>query len=247
MRILLVSDIHANVAALEAVCEEFDACLFLGDLVDYGLDPNPCIAWVRKHATHAIRGNHDHGAAQEVYLTGANGFRYLTGVTRPITCAQLSEDDRRYLARLPMTQYLTLDHKRYLLVHATPRDPFDEYGPPDPEFWKRRLDGIDVDYVCVGHTHVPYTLKVGTVTVINPGSVGLPRDGDPRASYAIITPDGIELKRVEYAVEAAVRRVQESNLPEMAKTLLTEAYRTGKLERRNGYANGNGEEKHKTV
>ena len=234
MRILLVSDIHANVAALEAVREEFDVCLFLGDLVDYGLDPNPCIAWVRKNATHAIRGNHDHGAAQEVYLQGANGFRYLTGVTRPITCAQLSEDDRRYLARLPMTQYLTLDRKRYLLVHATPRDPFDEYGPPDPEFWKRRLDGIDVDYVCVGHTHVPYTLKVGTVTVINPGSVGLPRDGDPRASYAIITPDGIELKRVEYAVEATVQRVQESNLPEMAKTLLTEAYRTGKLERRNG-------------
>ena len=234
MRILLVSDIHANVAALEAVREEFDVCLFLGDLVDYGLDPNPCIAWVRKNATHAIRGNHDHGAAQEVYLQGANGFRYLTGVTRPITCAQLSEDDRRYLARLPMTQYLTLDRKRYLLVHATPRDPFDEYGPPDPEFWKRRLDGIDVDYVCVGHTHVPYTLKVGTVTVINPGSVGLPRDGDPRASYAIITPDGIELKRVEYAVEATVQRVRESNLPEMAKTLLTEAYRTGKLERRNG-------------
>lgn len=238
MRILLVSDIHANAAALAAVREEFDACFFLGDLVDYGLDPNPCIAWVRQHATHAIRGNHDHGAAQEVYLQGVNGYRYLTGVTRPITCALLTEDDRRYLAGLPMTKYLTIDHARFLLVHATPRDPFDEYAPPDPEFWKRRLDGIDVDYVCVGHTHVPYTLTVGNVTVINPGSVGLPRDGDPRASYAVLTPDGIEFKRAEYAVEDTVRQVRESNLPEMAKTLLTEAYRTGKLERRNGNHEG---------
>ncbi|WP_020471985.1 metallophosphoesterase family protein [Zavarzinella formosa] len=235
MRILLISDIHANWAALEAVREEFDVCLFLGDLVDYGLEPNPCIAWVREHATHAIRGNHDHGAAQEVYLQGASGFRYLTGVTRPVTCAQLSADDRRYLATLPSTLYLTLDEKRFLLVHATPRDPFDEYGPPDPEFWKRRLEGIDVDYVCVGHTHVPFVLQVGATTVINPGSIGLPRDGDPRASYAIITPEGIELKRVDYVVGDTIRLLRQSNLPEMAKNLLTEIYRTGKLDKKNGH------------
>ena len=64
MRILLVSDIHGNRAALEAVREECDVCLFLGDLVDYGIEPKPCIDWARRRMTHGVRGNHDHGAAQ---------------------------------------------------------------------------------------------------------------------------------------------------------------------------------------
>jgi hypothetical protein len=94
MRILVLSDIHANRQALEAIREEFDVCLFLGDLVDYCLEPGPCIEWVRKHARYAIRGNHDHGAAQRVYLQGVNGFRYLSGVTRPHSIATLNETDR---------------------------------------------------------------------------------------------------------------------------------------------------------
>ena len=95
MRILLVSDIHANRPALEAIREDYDVCLFLGDLVDYCLEPGPCIDWVRANATYSVRGNHDHGAAQKVYVQGLNGFKYLTGVTRPITIARLSEPDRR--------------------------------------------------------------------------------------------------------------------------------------------------------
>lgn len=237
MRILVVSDIHANRAALEAVSEQasreaFDACLFLGDLVDYGLEPKPCIEWVRENATHAIRGNHDHGAAQEVFIQGVNGYRYLTSVTRRVTCEQLSEDERSYLGALPITRYLTINDKRFLLVHATPRDPFDEYGPPDAEFWRRRLEGIDVDYVCVGHTHVPYQLRVGKTTVLNPGSVGLPRDGDPRASYAIITSEGVELKRVAYPIADTLRVLRDSGLPDLAKSQLADLYLTGKLEKK---------------
>src|SRR4051812_50031046 len=78
MRILLVSDIHANWPALTAVREACDVCLFLGDLVDYGCDPAPCVDWVRTNATHSIRGNHDHGAAQDVVVTGGGGVKYLT-------------------------------------------------------------------------------------------------------------------------------------------------------------------------
>lgn len=232
MRILVVSDIHANRAALEAVREEFDVCLFLGDLVDYGLEPSPCIEWVRQNATYAIRGNHDHGAAQEVFIQGVHGYRYLTGVTRKVTCSLLSDDERNYLGSLPITLYLTINDKRFLLVHATPRDPFDEYGPADVDFWRRRLEGIDVDYVCVGHTHVPYQLQVGKTTVLNPGSVGLPRDGDPRASYAIITPEGIEIKRVSYQIDDTLRVLQESNIPDLAKSQLKDLYLVGKLEKK---------------
>ncbi|MBO0700895.1 MAG: metallophosphoesterase family protein, partial [Zavarzinella sp.] len=107
MRILVVSDIHANRAALEAIREEFDVCLFLGDAVDYGVEPVPCIEWVRRNCRYGVRGNHDHGAAQRVYFQGGAGFRYLTGVTRSLTIDLLSDQDRRYLAELPTSLWLT--------------------------------------------------------------------------------------------------------------------------------------------
>jgi len=229
MRILLLADIHANWPALQAINEPHDVCVVLGDLVDYGLEPAPCIQWVREHATHAIRGNHDHGAAQRVRVTGKVGFRYLTAVTRPVTLEKLTSDDRRYLATLPVARSLTLDGMRYLLVHATPRDPLDEYAVADPEFWARRLQNVEAGIVCVGHTHHPFVLEIGDKLVINPGSVGQPRDGDPRASYAVIENNRVELKRVEYPVEETIRTVLESNLPEPAKGLLTEVFRTGAL------------------
>jgi putative phosphoesterase len=229
MRILLISDIHSNWPALEAVRETYDMCLCLGDLVDYGVEPTPCIDWVRRNAAHCVRGNHDHGSAQGVAVSGIGGFRYLTSVSRPITCSKLSEDDRRYLSRLPLTKYLSLNGKRYLVIHATPRDPMDEYAPADVDFWKRRLEGIDVDYVVCGHTHQPYILHVGNTTVVNPGSIGLPRDGDPRASYAIIADNTIEMKRVEYPTERSIEAVMASELPQKAKEMLAEVYRTGRL------------------
>lgn len=229
MRILLLADIHANWAALQAIEEPHDLCLCVGDNVDYGLEPTPCIDWVRQRCAHAVRGNHDHGAAQNVVTTGLTGFKYLSGVTRTLTRQLLGESDRRFLAELPVTRYVTLDGLRFLLVHATPRDPLEEYLGPDPEQWARRLDGVDADIICVGHTHVPFSLEVNGKRVVNPGSVGLPRDGDPRASYAVLEGRHVELKRIEYPVETAVNVIQESSLPEQAKTLLTEVYRTGQL------------------
>ena len=131
------------------------------------------------------------------------------------------------LASIPMTRMVTLDKTDYLLVHATPRDPLDEYALGDPEFWARRLQNVSADVICVGHSHHPYVLEVGDKLVINPGSVGLPRDGDPRASYAIIENFRVELKRVEYPIEDTVHTILESTLPEPAKGLLTEVLRTG--------------------
>jgi putative phosphoesterase len=242
MRILLVSDIHANWPALAAVREACDVCLCLGDLVDYGCDPAPCIDWVRRRAAHTVRGNHDHGAAQDVTVTGGYGFKYLTGITRPLTRARLGPDDLRFLAELPVTRTVTLDHRRYLLVHATPRDPLDEFAPPDPDVWARRLEGVAADVVCVGHTHYQFVFNINGTLVVNPGSVGLPRDGDPRAAYAVIEGDQVDMKRVEYPVEEAVRSVESSPLPERAKEMLAAVYRTGTLPAAlklgNGQANG---------
>jgi putative phosphoesterase len=227
MRVLLLADIHANWPALQAIQEPFDVCLVLGDLVDYGLDPGPCIEWVRQRASYTVRGNHDHGVAQQVRVNGKNGYKYLTSVTRVVTQERIAPADRRYLGALPVSKRLTVDNTRFLLVHATPRDPLDEYAIADVDFWSRRLGDVDAQVICVGHTHHPYVLEVGDKLVVNPGSVGQPRDGDPRASYAVIDNQRVELKRIEYPVDDTVRTVLESNLPETAKALLAEVFRTG--------------------
>ncbi len=228
MRILLLADVHGNWPALQAAAAEpHDVCLFLGDLVDYFLEPLACVAWVREKAKFAVRGNHDHGAAQNVAVLGRTGYKWLTALTRPLTRERLAESDLRFLSRLPLTCMTTLENTRFLLVHATPRDPLDEYAPADAEFWSRRLRDVDADVVCVGHTHQPYVLEVGDKLVINPGSVGLPRDGDPRASYAVIEDYKVDLKRVEYAVEDAAAVVQASALPDAAKEMLIDIARTG--------------------
>jgi putative phosphoesterase len=228
LRILVVSDLHANPAALAAIQEPFDVCLCLGDLIEYGPDPVACLDWVRQTGAITVRGNHDHGAAQEVETQGFSGFRYLTMATRQTTIPKLSPDDRRFLADLPTSRMLTLDGKRFLLVHASPRDPLDEYVPAEREAWAARLVGLKVDYLLVGHTHLQFSLEVGRTMVVNPGSVGLQRDGDPRARYAIIEDGRVELKRVEYDVEQTISAITDSPLDPLAKQLLAEVYRVGR-------------------
>jgi putative phosphoesterase len=228
MRILLLADVHGNRAALEAINEPHDACFVLGDLVDYGPEPGACVDWVMRHTHAAVRGNHDHGVAQDVEVQGVGGFRFLTACTRPYSVAALNPVQRRYLADLPTSRMLTAGGKRFLLVHATPRDPMDEYAPADRAFWAPRVAGLGVDYVCVGHTHQPYTLEVGSVTVINPGSVGLPRDGDPRAGYAVMTIDDsgvrIDLKRIDYPTDQTVRALLATRIDPAAKQTLSDLY-----------------------
>jgi len=229
MRILVVADIHANWPALAAIDEPHDLCLCLGDLVDYGPDPSACVRWAMRHADHAIRGNHDHGVAQGVEVNGDRGYRYLTQETRDWHWQSLAPDERRYLLRLPLRQRLTLHGKRYLLVHGTPRDPLDEYLMKDPDTWARRVEGAEADIVCVGHSHMQFNLNVNGVVVLNPGSVGQPRDGDPRAAYAIIEDGRIALKRVAYPIEETITRMRDRPLPEPAQWLYAECLRQGRL------------------
>ena len=227
MRILIVSDIHGNSAALEAIQEEYDACLCIGDLVDYGPDPRACIAWAREHATHIVRGNHDHGVAQRVPVRGMHGYRYLARTTRLWTGQILPERDRGYLAALPVCRSVGLAGARFFLVHATPRDPLDSYLMADRRAWARQIADVEADYVCVGHTHVQFALAIGHKTVINPGSVGQPRDGRWQAAYAVLEDGRIELKRVEYTIQQTVDGIGTMGIPGRAKRLASEVLRTG--------------------
>ena len=227
MRILVLADIHSNWPALAAIQEPFDACLFVGDLVDYATDPVPCVDWIRKHATVSVRGNHDHAVAQRIPVVKSNGLHRLAAATRPLHWKLLTPLHMKFLTRLPVTRKVTLDKKRFFLVHATPRDPFDEYLRDDKSAWEARLKGIDADFILVGHTHIPFTLQLDGPMVINPGSVGQPRDGDPRAAYAIIENGKVELRRVKYDIDATLDHMRDSGVDAETLELASAVLRTG--------------------
>lgn len=227
MKIVVLADIHANWPALAAIKESFDACLVLGDLVDYGTDPVPCVEWVREHATCAIRGNHDHGVAQHVPARPGGGLKSLAAATRPFQWKFLDRQMLKYLSRLPITQRFRLDEKNFFLVHATPRDPLDEYLLEDKQAWAARLHGEEADIVCVGHTHVQFLLEVNGMKILNPGSVGQPRDGDSRAAYAVIQDGKIELCRAEYDIEETLDQMRRVGLDEVSIRSAEAMLRTG--------------------
>lgn len=212
MRILVVADIHANWEALSAIQEPFDACLCVGDIVDYAVDPIPCIEWVREHANATVRGNHDHAVAQRVKSMGDRGMKRLANAARIVHWSVLQPTHFKYLSRLPLSTQIELGGQAFHLVHGTPRDPLDEYLTNDAERWAERLKDVQADFICVGHTHVPFHLDLGGKQVLNPGSVGQPRDGDPRAAYAVIEDGRVELKRVPYNVERTIERMREEGL-----------------------------------
>ena len=227
MKILLVADIHANWPALQAINETFDACLVLGDIVDYGTEPGPCVDWVRRHATFAIRGNHDHAVVQSVEARGGSGLKGLAAVTRPLQRQLLDKSQLKYLSRLPVTQSFCLDNLNFLLVHATPRDPLDEYLPNEVGAWREVLHSVDADVVCVGHTHIPFELDVDGIRVINPGSVGQPRDGDPRCAYAVIENRQVRFQRVAYDIGLTVSQMRETGMEPWVINLAESMLRTG--------------------
>lgn len=141
----------------------------------------------------------------------------------------IGPDERRFLLQLPVTRRFTLDGRRYLLVHATPRDPLDEYLLKDPAMWSKRLQNVEADIVCVGHTHIQFNIQVGNVMVLNPGSVGLPRDGDPRAAFAVIEGNKIEMKRLEYPIDETIAKIEETPWPRRAKEIMASVLRLGRL------------------
>lgn len=227
MRILVIADVHSNWPALAAIDEPFDYCLFVGDLVDYGANPVPCIAWAQQHVSAGVRGNHDHAVAQRVAARGGDGFRRLAAVTRPLHWRLMEARQLKYLARLPVTQHLELDGLTFFLVHATPRDPMDEYLSDDADAWRERLQHIDAEIICVGHTHIQYHLDLGDKQILNPGSVGQPRDGDPRAAYAMIEDGVVHLRRVDYDINQTLRQMREVGVESWAVELTEEVLRTG--------------------
>ena len=231
MPVLIISDVHSNLAALTAVLADagrFDMIWSLGDIVGYGPEPNACIALLREHEHVAVPGNHDWGVLGRLDLKDFNHDARLANLW---TRDQLTAESRAYLEALPEKRV----EGGFTLAHGSPREPIWEYLL-HPEVIKASFASFDTAVCLVGHTHVPAAYmdmedetQLGQIPVmeneevlldsgryiVNPGSVGQPRDADPRAAYALLDTDTRKLqpRRVEYDIGATQEKMRAAKLP----------------------------------
>lgn len=239
MKYAIISDIHANLEALEAVRQEIerispDVVLCLGDLIGYGGAPNECVRLVRDLADLVVAGNHDFGV---VGLTDVSYFNRYAREAIAWTAEHLAEEEAAYVKALPLAH---AEGDDFRIVHATPRN---------PEKWnyifthEQALSEFKAfpERVCfIGHSHQPRifelmdaetiivnsdraTLRDGRRYLVNVGSVGQPRDGDPRASMCVYDQEHgeVSIRRIEYDVEAAKKRIIDAGLPQVLANRLT--------------------------
>ncbi len=234
MRTAIISDIHGNLEALQVVLDHADAqgvdrIICLGDILGYGPCPVECVDLVAKRCEWSLMGNHDFGVVYE-----PTNFNMAAEQAAYWSREQFEQEPDRakaaahweFLSRLRVR--VVFDG--FLCVHGTPRRPINEYLFPEdamnsPVKMQQIFDLVD-RYCLVGHTHVPgvftdepdfyppgdldgvYRLRDDEKAIINPGSVGQPRDLDPRASYAILEDDCVRFFRLEYDIEAVVRKIK---------------------------------------
>jgi diadenosine tetraphosphatase ApaH/serine/threonine PP2A family protein phosphatase len=244
MRIAVFSDIHANREALEAFCvhaanQRIDRYMCLGDVVGYGADPEYCISLLRSlPAVDCILGNHDHAVAGAPYSMGREAQKVIEWTRK-----QLSAESLRFLKSLEASR----NWGDMLFCHANPYRPLEWYYVEEREYIARSFSRSRAKSLFIGHTHVAaaitrrnfFCIHINTPLhntvvpvaelnrqIFNCGSIGQPRDGDPRASYLIYDTDRqiIEFFRLDYDHERAAQKIREAGLPE----IFAERLRTGR-------------------
>jgi putative phosphoesterase len=212
MRLGVISDIHANLVALEAVLADMppvDQLVCAGDVVGYNPWPADCVDRVRERCAATVEGNHD----RNVETPNRYSMNTMAHEGLKLASDRLGQDAREWLRSLPRTAELADD--RVLMVHDHPEH-VDQYVRPH-SFPKMRPYLDDYDALILGHTHVQHEATVDGRLVLNPGSVGQPRDEDPRAAYAVIDtatdPMSAHLHRVEYDIDRVEEAVRDAGLP----------------------------------
>ncbi len=236
----MIADIHGNIDALKAVINNagrFDEVVVAGDLVDYGPAPGEVLDEVRSLSPALwVRGNHDQYIARRPRCWGAQGLRNAAKATRElVTRRMLSARELRMLSVKPSMAAVNLDGLRILAVHASPHSPLCSgiYPWYTEERVARALSQasrhVEADYVVAAHTHIPMLRETGSMRLVNPGSVGQPRDGDPRASYMIIdTEKGVIHRRASYNVEKTIGRLRKFGIEDKVMRVLAQTLRTGR-------------------
>jgi|Deesub1362A_J573_1020465.scaffolds.fasta_scaffold01853_5 putative phosphoesterase len=230
MKLLVISDVHGNLPALKRVLEEDnDGVVFLGDIAGYGPDVPECIDLLRDSLILGVRGNHDHALSSFSSPGCMKEMEKLAEITHELTLLRMSDSDMEFLSSLPVARGMKIEGVTVYGVHATFRNPLYEYFDSDSsdEEIEDAFPQIISDFIFCGHSHIPFLRETPFFTLVNPGSVGHPRDGDWRASFCILetSDNSIEFKRVEYPFEEFERRMKEEEFPER----LIEIVRKGHL------------------
>lgn len=235
MRLAVFSDVHGNLPALQAVLDDVrrkrpDWVVCAGDLVGYGPFPNEVIELIREERILTVTGNYDDGVGHDrpdcgcAYRTEQareNGQKSLEW-----TKAHTTPENKAFLKSMPLSISLSFEGLRALVVHGSPRR-MNEYLYEDrPEVTVRRiLDAAKADVLIMGHTHIPYHRMFGDKHLVNVGSVGKPKHGQPTAVYAVLSLTDrvtVSLNEVPYDVEATAQAVEAAGLPgEFADALRT--------------------------
>lgn len=227
MRLGIISDIHANLHALQAVWEDLqahspDTVYCLGDLVGYGAHPNEVIEFIRQLQIPTIMGNYDEGVGFDLDDCGCvykdPRLHQLGDLSLAWSREHTNDENKAYLRSLPIHIRLEERRPKLLLVHGSPRK-MNEYLFEDrPKATFERIAKVaGCDVLLFGHTHLPYTRRVAGTLFVNTGSVGRPKDGDERAGYVLLEAGRrpkVELRRVDYDVEGAAQAIRDSGLPE---------------------------------
>jgi len=225
-RVAFISDVHSNLEAIEAVLDEVGKLevYCCGDIVGYGASPNEVVRVLRDIGATCVMGNHDRAA-----LDGDVGdFNARAGMAAVWTSKHLDDASREFLGSLPKELRTEIWGKRLYMAHGSPDDTMWEYVLPSThsDLFGYYLEKVGADVMALGHTHLAFQWRGDEGVVFNPGSVGQPRTGDTRASYAILSfEEGkveVEPRQVGYDIERAAKKILESGLPpSLASQLLS--------------------------
>jgi putative phosphoesterase len=245
VRIALISDIHANLPALEAVITHAKSLGIkrfwcLGDLVQFNAFPEEVVKIIRKLNPVCIHGNIDLKVMEMKQELKQVPYEELPEDLSPFAWSfmQLSKQSRKFLKKLPEKAKIKIRGFKFLLVHGSPAandDPI--YIDTAKERLEELAEGVNADIILCGHTHIPFIHEVKDIHIINPGSVGRPIDHDPRASYAVLTLKkkyvGVEFYRVEFDIQLAVEAIRNASLPETYARLVESGISLADLQNHN--------------
>lgn len=215
MRLAIIADVHSNLHALTAAEERLarersDVVVCAGDIVGYGAHPDECTDIVRRLCSHIVRGNHE----EAVLSRDAWAMNPYAQAAARWTWEHISEHTSSLLAKLDVGVRFEVGGQSVAMFHGSV-DSIHEYV-----FEEDATEGLlawaEADLLILGHTHCPYVRKFASGIVVNPGSIGQPRDGDPRGSYAIYdTEGGCAIRRFDYDIEGEARAIIDAGLPRM--------------------------------
>jgi len=217
MKVLILSDIHANYPALEAVLnteKDYDKLIFLGDVVDYGPHPKECLEFIKSNADYYVIGNHDNALGNDTDCNCMGTFREYSIATREWHKTILSKEEIEFLRSMPYQENVKVEDKYLFLAHATPFGSLSKYLS-EAEL-EDEVKWLPHEYILLGHTHIQYKKIIHNTLVLNPGSVGLSRESG-KACYAIYENNGFVLKAIDYHVDKTISDLMKSPIPNNCK------------------------------